>query len=257
MSPDPIPRGKRRRFKPRLWTTVATIPVLAILIALGLWQIERMEWKNALVDEMQSRMTQAPAALPKPLGNVDTLRFQRVELTGRFLNDHEIYRAAQTYGKTRRGWDVITPFALADGRQILVNRGWVPTDKKPPEARPQSLVTGQVTIEGIVRKGGWSGMEFVKPENDPADNTWVWMDLDRMARFAALESPITQIYVDVAKNQTPGEYPIGGQTRVNLRNQHFNYAITWFALAFGLLAIYFLFHWRPVDEHDGETTSAN
>ena len=252
MSPDPIPRAKRRRFRPRLWTTVATLPVLGVLLALGFWQIERMEWKNALVDEMQSRMTQTPMALPQPIEQPERLRFRRVELTGRFLHEREIYRAAQTYGKTRRGWDVITPFELADGRQVLVNRGWVPTGKKPADARPDSLVDGQVTIEGIVRIGGWSGMEFVKPENDPADNTWVWMDLDRMAAFAELAQPVTNLYVDAAKNQTPGEYPIGGQTRVNLRNQHFEYALTWFALAAGLLGIYFLFHWRPIDD-DGTT----
>ncbi len=252
MSPDPIPRARRRRFKPRLWTTVATVPVFAVLLALGFWQIERMEWKNALVDEMQSRTTQDPIALPQPIQTAERLRFRRVALTGRFLHDREIYRAAQTYGKTRRGWHVITPFELADGRQVLVNRGWVPTEKKPAQARPASLVDGQVTIEGIVRIGGWSGMAFIKPENDPKDNVWVWMDLERMAKFAALDRPVTKLYVDVAKNQTPGEHPIGGQTQVNLRNQHFEYALTWFALAAGLLGIYFLFHWRPVDEYSGE-----
>jgi surfeit locus 1 family protein len=73
-----------------------------------------------------------------------------------------------------------------------------------------------------------------------------------MARAAGLARPVTALYVDAAENQHPGAYPIGGQTQVNLRNQHFEYALTWFALAAGLLGVYFLFHWRPVDD-DGTT----
>ncbi len=240
---------RRRRFRPTLWATVAVVPVLAVLVGLGLWQLERMEWKNELVAEMQGRMSAPAMRLPDPIEAPRELRFRRVELTGTFLHDRELYRAAQTHGNDR-GWDVIAPLRLSDGRTVLVNRGWVPTPKKPPEARPESLVEGEVTIEGIVRLGGWQGMEFVRPENDPDGNVWVWMDLDAMAQAAGLESPVTQVYVDAAKGQTPGEYPIGGQTRVNLRNQHLEYALTWFMLAAGLVAIYVLFHWRPVRDDD-------
>jgi surfeit locus 1 family protein len=247
MSPDPQPSRRRRSFRPRLWTTVATLPVLALLIALGLWQLERMEWKNALVAEMKGRMDAAPMALPRPIRDAEALRFRRVELTGRFLHDREIYRAAQTFRNTR-GLDVITPMVLADGRQVLVNRGWVPVARRAPATRADGQVEGTITIEGIVRLGGWSGMTWLRPENDPADNVWLWMDLPRMARFAELDRPVTELYVDAVKGQTPGRYPIGGQTNVNLRNQHLEYALTWFLLAAGLVAIYVLFHWRPVDE---------
>jgi surfeit locus 1 family protein len=56
---------------------------------------------------------------------------------------------------------------------------------------------------------------------------------------------MTQVYVDAAAGQHPADYPVGGQTRVNLRNQHLEYALTWFLLAAGLLGVYFLYHWRP------------
>lgn len=240
----------RRRFRPTLWATIAVIPVLAVLIGLGVWQLQRLEWKNQLVAEMQDRMTAPAIELPQPIDQPRILRFRRASLTGQFLHDHEFYRAAQTYGR-KRGWDVITPMRLGGGRTILVNRGWVPTEKKPAESRPESLVEGTVTIEGIVRLGGWQGMDFVRPENDPAGNVWVWMDLDRMAETAGLDRVVTEVYVDAAEGQTAGAYPIGGQTRVNLRNEHLEYALTWFMLAAGLLAIYFLYHWRPVrDDKD-------
>jgi surfeit locus 1 family protein len=235
----------KRRFRPTLWATVAVVPVFALLVGLGVWQLQRMEWKNALVAEMQGRMTAPAIALPRPLEDTEGLRFRRVELTGTYLHDKALYRAAQTLGKNRRGWHVITPMRLEDGRTVLVNRGYVPTEKKPPETRPESLFDGPVTIEGVLRLGGWSGMDFVRPENDPADNVWVWMDLPRMAEAAGLENAMTEVYVDAAEGQHPADYPVGGQTRVNLRNQHLEYALTWFLLAAGLLGVYFLYHWRP------------
>jgi len=242
-------RVRRRRFRPTLWASLAALPVFAVLLGLGFWQLERMEWKNALVAEMQARMSAPAMRLPDPVRAPEELRFRRVELTGTFLHDRALYRAAQIYGN-RRGWDVIAPMRLQDGRTVLVNRGWVPTEKKAPETRPDSVLDGPTTIEGVIRLGGWQGMEFVRPENDPAGNVWVWMDLQRMAEAAQLENPVTQVYVDAAADQTPGEYPIGGQTRVNLRNQHLEYAITWFMLAAGLLGVYVLFHWRPVKDDD-------
>lgn len=233
-----------RRFRPTLWATVAVVPALAILIGLGVWQLQRLEWKTALIEEMRGRMAAPAMELPKPLSNLDELRFRQVELTGEFLHDHELYRRARKLRNTR-GAFVITPMALADGRQVLVNRGWVPLDRLDPATRPDSLVEGQVTIEGVLRLGGWKGSDWFRPANDPEANSWLWMDLPRMAEAAGLSNPITKVYVDAAKNQTPGDYPVGGQTRVNLRNEHLEYALTWFALAFGLLAVYVLYHWRP------------
>lgn len=239
----------KRRFRPTLWATLAVVPMLAVLIGLGVWQLQRLEWKNDLIEEMRGRMEAAPIELPQPIEEPEALQFYRVELTGRFLNDGELYRVAQPLRNTR-GLYVITPMRLEDGREVLVNRGWVPLDKREPAARPDSLTSGTVTVEGVIRLGGWQGMEWLRPANDPQANEWLWMDLDRMVREAGLENPVTNVYVDLAAEQTPGAYPVGGQTRVNLRNDHLNYALTWFALALGLVAIYVLFHWRPVDDRD-------
>jgi surfeit locus 1 family protein len=234
-----------RRFRPRLWTTVATLPVLALLIGLGVWQLQRLEWKNNLIAEMEARMDPPAMALPDPLPDtLDTVRFRRVELTGRFLHDRELYRKAQPL-KNTRGAYVLTPLTLTDGRQILVNRGWVPLTKLDPAERPDSQPAGEITIDAIVRRGGWDGFAWLRPANDPAGNTWLWMDLPRMTQVAGLSRPVTRVYVDAVKGATPGsQWPIGGQTRVNLRNDHLNYALTWFALAVGLAIIYVLFHLR-------------
>ena len=237
-----------RRFQPTLWATVAVVPALALLLTLGVWQLQRLSWKTELIAEMESRMDAPPIALPEDLpeaADLGALRFHRVALTGRYHHDKELYRRAQSL-RNQRGAFVLTPMTLDDGRQVIVNRGWVPLDREDPATRPDGQVTGTVTVEAIVRRGGWQGMDWLRPANDPADNVWLWMDLDRMAAAAALANPVTRLYLDAAENQHPGELPIGGQTRVNLRNEHLSYALTWFALAGGLIVIYILFHWRPV-----------
>lgn len=246
MTPRP-----RRRFRPTLWATVAVVPALAVLLALGVWQLQRLQWKNALIEEMQGRM-QAPAiALPAPIRDPGALRFRRVEITGRFLHERELHRVARSARNTR-GLFVITPMALRDGRRVLVNRGWVPVQRRDRASRPGSLVDGEVTVEGIVRLGGWRGVDWLRPANDPQANEWLWMDLERMARSAGLENAVTDVYIDLAAGETPGTYPIGGQTRVNLRNDHLEYALTWFALALALLVIYVAFHLhRREDAREG------
>ena len=237
----------RRRFRPRLWTTVATLPVMAILLALGFWQLERLEWKNALTAEMRSRLDAQAIALPQPVpSDLSKLRYRRVALEGRLLHDRDLYRKAQPLRNTR-GAHVITPMALADGRQVLVNRGWVPLDRLD-QPNGYSQPEGRVRLQAVIREGGWDGMTWLRPANDPAENTWLWMDLDRMAKAAELSNPVTRLYVDAVDGANPGEYPVGGQTRVNLRNDHLNYALTWFALALGLAVIYVLFHWQRKEE---------
>lgn len=229
---------------------MAVVAALAVLVALGVWQLQRMEWKNALIAEMRGRMEAPAVALPEPVGDPQALRFRRVEVTGRFLHARELHRVARTYRNTR-GLFVVTPMVLADGRRILVNRGWVPVDRRERGTRPDGLVEGEVTLEGIVRLGGWRGADWLRPANDPQANEWLWMDLARMARHAGLENAVTDVYIDVAAGQTPGTYPIGGQTRVNLRNDHLEYALTWFALALALLVIYVLFHLHGRERRDG------
>lgn len=249
-----LSRWLSRRFRPTLWATVAVLPALALLLGLGMWQLQRLDWKTERIAEMSARMDAPTIALPRPLPEgqaLAALRFRRVALTGTYHHDRELYRGAQPL-RNQRGAFVLTPMTLADGRQVIVNRGWVPLDRKDPATRPEGQIAGEVTVAAIVRFGGWRGLDWLRPANDPAGNVWLWMDLDRMAAAADLSNPVTRLYLDAVKDQHPGRYPVGGQTRVNLRNQHLSYALTWFALAGGLLVIYVLYHLRPARRGDDE-----
>lgn len=230
-----------RPFRPRLWPTLTALPVFLVLIGLGTWQAQRMGEKEAEIATLQARWQAPPIELPQDFSDPEALQFHRVELTGRFLNDKEFYLPGKSY-KATHGLYVATPFLLDDGRSVIVNRGWVPDKYKQPESRQAGLFQDRVTIEGILRIGGWKSRDFVKPENDPAKNVWYYFDLPAMAAVAGLQQPVTAMYVEALGDESTGILPIGLPFRVDIPNDHLQYAITWYLLAVALLVIYLAFH---------------
>ncbi len=232
-----------RRLRPAFWPTLLTLPMLAVLIGLGTWQLQRLEWKQGLIAERQTRSTAPAIELPREIADPRALEFRRVQLTGRFLHDREMYLTSRTY-KGQVGVHVVTPFVLADDRGLLVDRGWVPMARRDPASRPEGQVEGVVTLEALLRRGGWTGRRTFRPDNRPEENLWFWVDTEAMAAWAGLDNPVTALYAAAGPAENPGGLPIGGQTRVTLRNDHLQYAITWYALAVALVVIYGLYHRR-------------
>lgn len=245
-APETSFRGKRR-FRPTLWATVAAIPAMIILVGLGTWQVQRLEWKREQIELRQERAKAPAIAIAEALDAPNEREFVHVEATGRFRHDKELYLAARSLNRNV-GLHIITPFEMTDGRVLLVNRGWVPSDKRDPETRSEGQMEGELTIGGLLRLGGWKGYNFVKPENDPAKNFWFYVDFEAMTAATGLENVIATAYLDAGPAKNPGEFPIGGQTRITLPNDHFQYALTWYALALILAVIYFVYHFRPEDE---------
>jgi len=234
--------------RPKLLPTLFTVPALIALIALGSWQIQRLYWKAELIERLQERSEEAPVALPRWLDNVEAYEFRRVSVTGEFLHEHEFYLINRSL-KGKAGLNIVTLLKRADGGgHVLVNRGWVPFDQRDPKSRPNSQPTGGVIVEGIVRLA--KGPGFFMPENEPHNNTWFFVDPASMSASAGL--PPLQPYYVLAANKTDGGLPVGHQWRVDIRNDHLQYAITWYALALGLLAIYLLYHRRPSSRTDEE-----
>jgi surfeit locus 1 family protein len=234
----------RRRFQPRLWPSLAALSALAILLGLGTWQVQRLDWKAALIAEMQARGAAQAIDLPRDL-SVPDLEYRKVRLRGTFLHDRELYLSSRT-NKGKVGLHVVTPMHLDNGRTILVDRGWVPPERKDPAARAEGQVAGPVALEGVLRRGGWGGSAWFQPANQPAENLWLWLDLPAMAARAGVPEAETAAYVAAGPAENPGVYPIGGTARVDLSNNHLQYAITWYALAAILLVIYVLHQSRPV-----------
>lgn len=211
---------------------------------MGTWQVQRLHWKEALIAQLAERMTAAASGLPARISDVEDVVYRRYRAVGTYRHDDELYVGSKTY-KGAVGFRILTPFELTDGRLILVDRGWVPIDRRDPESRRQGQLEGTVALEGFARRDGWSGSTWFRPDNKPEENYWFWVDLAAKAR--ALDAPnlMQEIYLQAVARDLPGGLPRGRPDGVSLRNNHLQYAITWYALAGALLVIYVLFSLRP------------
>ncbi len=223
--------------KPLLWPTLMTAPAVLGALALGTWQVQRLHWKNELIAERQSRRDAPP--LEKLPERFDPARheFRKVRATGRFLHDKEMYLAARSL-RGNPGYHVVTPLALFSGH-MLVNRGWIPLDRKSPGSRKPGNVEGEVAVEGYLRAE--TGPGWFTPENEPARNFWFYVDIAAMARAHGL-GKVEPFYIEAGQAENAGGFPVGGVTRFELPNDHLQYAITWFAMALIGGVIYLLYH---------------
>ena len=227
------------RFRPTLWASVIAAPAFVALLALGTWQVQRLEWKTELIDARAAALGLPPAALPIEEARLEGFDYRRVSITGRFLHDAEFYLVPRML-EGRAGLHVVTPFERQEGAIVLVDRGWVPAAARDPQARAEGQVAGSVTVTGVARTT--SPHNAFTPENDAGDNEWFWIDIPAMAAHAGIA--LQPIFVEAAAAAHPGALPVGGRTRTALRNNHLGYAITWYALAAALAAIYTIYHYR-------------
>ncbi len=236
-APDPPRRRGGGWRRPALVPTLITVPMLAVLIALGTWQLDRLAWKTAVIEQMSARTTAAPTALPAQIVDPEAWAYRRVVATGTFRHDRALF-VLRPSRDGQAGYHVITPLLRPGGAPaLLINRGFVPFDRREAASRP----AGPVTVEGIARvplPPGWFA-----PANVPADGLWYRVDLGAMAAAAGLDR-VAPVYVDAVRGPDPAVLPVGGQTRLALRNDHFGYALTWYGLALGLVVVYLLYHRR-------------
>ena len=224
-----------------LWPTIWAALCLLLLLGLGTWQVERLHWKEGLIAERNAALGAAPMPLPKALDAARALEFHPVRADGEFLNDHELFLNAQSFSGAV-GFHIVTPFRLDDGSIILIDRGFAPTDRKEPATRAAGEIAGPTAVTGLLRlpePPGW-----FTPANEPQKNSWFSIDLPAMARAAGIGGALPFYYIDADKTPVPGGWPQGGQTITDLPNNHLQYAITWYALAAALIAIYIRFALR-------------
>jgi surfeit locus 1 family protein len=232
------------RLRPLFWPTAMMLPVFVFALSLGVWQMERRAWKRDILDRIATNQA-APAM---PLGELvkgDPLRFEygRVQLAGTFLHDKEFFLAARSL-KSKVGLQVVTPVRTDSGAIVLFDRGWIPSDKKDPARRAEGQVPGKVDLTGIVRRSQ-SKRQFA-PDNDPAKNFWFHVDAPLMRKMAggAADPALDSFFLEADTTPNSGGLPIGGQTRLDIPNDHLQYAITWFLIALAAAGVYLAYHWE-------------
>lgn len=229
------------RFRPALVPTLITVPGLALAIGLGIWQLQRLEWKEALIAAVDSRVTAEAVPLDEALALPPAEgEWRRVFAEGAFLLGSEAYLF--TIGPDGQpGYRVITPLQRAEGDVVLVDRGFVPEERRLPETRMEGQIPGPRRVEGILRYP--QPLSLFTPEPDLPNR--IWFARVPAAMAAELGVPIAAdavIEADLTPN--PGGWPLGGQTMISFPNNHLHYAITWFGLALALLAVYLVYHRR-------------
>ena len=201
-----------------------------LLAGLGVWQLERRAWKLELIRQVESRATAAPVVAPGPEAwpalNAADDAYRRVVVSGRFLNDRETLVQAVT--ERGAGFWVLTPMATDWGFTVLVNRGFVPADRRDPATRTEGQIEGDTALAGLLRLSEPGG-GFLRA-NDPAGDRWYSRDVTAIANARGL-SGVAPYFVDADATENAGGLPIGGLTVLRFPNNHLVYALTWFAMA--------------------------
>jgi surfeit locus 1 family protein len=238
------PRHPRRPRLVGLLLVLAAV-LFAGLCALGWWQVERRASKLDLIERVEARVHAEPVAAPGPAdwSQVSAARdeYRPVELSGRYLNDREALVQAVT--ERGGGFWVLTPFRADDGFNVLVNRGYVPAEKRDPASRPAGQINEPTRVVGLLRMSEPGG-GFLR-SNDPAADRWYSRDVDAIAKARQLEG-VAPYFVDAEAVSDP-EAPVGGLTVLRFSNNHLVYAVTWFGLALMVLLAAFLLirdEWR-------------
>lgn len=241
MKPHPDTTEPSRQ-GPRSTALVATLLLLAALLsaglcALGLWQLQRLAWKEGLI----ARIAQSQQAAPTPLPARSTWagiskeqdEYRRVQLRGQFIHEQQtLVRASTALGT---GYWVMTPLRLADGGTLLVNRGYVGSGQLTAESRgeaalgpPDQLVTGLLRIS---EPGG-----SLLQQNEPSAQRWYSRDVAAIAQAQGLQQPVAPFFIDAIQQPDSPPWPRAGLTVLTFNNKHLGYALTWFTLALMVLA---------------------
>ena len=222
--------SSRRRAAPFI-VRVLGVAVFVLLVGLGTWQLQRSAWKRDLIARVAERVATSPAPAPGPASwsrlTAGADEYRTVFATGTFSHDRETHvRAVTALGG---GTWVLTPFRTDDGFTVLVNRGFVPPERRDPASRQDGQIVGTTRVTGLLR--------FTEPfgaflqANDPASDLWVSRDVAAIAAARGLVDGVAPYFIDSGRTPGPGDAPVGGLTVVAFANNHLLYALVWYTLA--------------------------
>ncbi len=215
--------------------TLALVGLL-VLLGLGTWQVERKAWKEALIETLQRRAAAPPVELPPSSEwtgmTPENSEFTRVRLRAEFgqTRDALVFTGGSSLRDDAKagGYFVFRPARLPGGRQVVINRGFAPGRSYPAASGSQEII-------GALRwpeQASW----FVSAHDNAGE---VWTVRDPQAMAAARNwGPVAPFYIEQETPVPPGGVPHPAPLRVNLRNEHLQYAITWYGLAAVLVAVF-------------------
>ncbi|MDC0519546.1 SURF1 family protein [Candidatus Pelagibacter ubique] len=195
---------------------------ISVFLALGSWQIIRLNWKLELINQIESSLKD----IPVNLSNSKHKNYLRIKTRGSIDFEKQIY-LYNLNEKGKPGFEVINPLKVGNNNYLL-NRGWIPFNKKEDET---INVIDENYINGVLRKQIKPNM--FKPENDLSENYWFTLDRDDIFKFTGKNFSPYVIYLS-----GNNEFPKPKSITANISNNHKKYVLTWFSLAISILLIY-------------------
>lgn len=203
----------------------------AVLIALGNWQMQRLHWKQAVLNEIAAHIDAAPVALPLQVDPTRD-RYLPVQVTGEIAG--QTVRVLVSHRQLGAGYRLINAMTLTDGRRILVDRGFIAIEAVAPEP-PFAAVTVAGNLHWPDERDGFT------PENDSAANIWFAREVPVLAQALATEDILLIARTRSFEDQPVQTLPVGIE---GIPNDHLEYAVTWYGFATVWLAMLGLFLWR-------------
>jgi surfeit locus 1 family protein len=221
---------------------------IAILTSLGVWQLHRLAWKDALIARIEARSKAAPVPLPPerdwPALKPEEYEYRHVVLRGRFdRREALVFRGSGPEPGEGPGYFVLTPLILPDGAAVIVNRGFVPNAAK--EAAMHAAPPGEATVTGLMREP--EPRNFFTPADRPEKNQWFTRDPGAIAAHFGL-TRAAPFSVDADYSGDAKALPHGGTTVIAFPNNHLAYALTWFGLAAALAGVFGAWAWRRLKQ---------
>jgi surfeit locus 1 family protein len=208
------------------------MPVLAVLCALGTWQVQRLRWKTDLLARIEASERSAPA----PLGAAAE-PYAKVVATGRFDHAREALLGVEVRGASL-GAHLLTPLLRPGHPPLLVDRGWVPFERARPVDHPE----GEVSVTGFVREA--DRRDWLSPTDDAPGRRFYTFDPQAIGAALRLpEAPAPFGLVALAPTPVPADgagppsLPEPARSMPRPNNPHLGYAITWYGLAVSLVAV--------------------
>ena len=205
--------------------SVFIIFFILVFVALGSWQIVRLNWKNNLILEIENSLKNPPVELT----NSNVENYLKIKTSGSIDLEKQIYLYNLNDTGTP-GFEVINPILIND-TNYLINRGWIPFEKKNSQ---EINIFDENDIIGTLKLQGRKNI--FKPDNDLEENYWFSLNRDDILKFTGKEFSKYVIYLN-------GNYQVPKPKKItaNISNNHQKYALTWFSLAISILLLYLYF----------------
>lgn len=224
------------------WATFFTLIGFIVLCALGTWQVKRLTWKNDMIQTLEEEYNRDVTGIFLNAGTLEAMGadIKRGQIRGHFLPEKQILLKPRTYNG-KPGSHVITPFHLQDdGHVILVNRGWIPVDYDLEKVAISDdtldlSVQGGLVLTGLTKS--LSGPNYFTPENNPEKDEWYTIDVEQLSKAKNIVNMLPVVFY-LEKDQEKGELPRTDVLKFQPVNNHFQYSVFWYLMAFTLVVVY-------------------